>query len=35
LLPSIAVQHPMLTVAALAHYISDQILTRHQGYFWS
>lgn len=35
LLPSLAVQHPMLTVAALSHYIADQILTRHQGYFWS
>ena len=35
LLPSIAIQHPMLTVAALSHYIADQILTRHQGYFWS
>lgn len=35
LLPTIAVQHPMLTVAALAHYIADQILTRHKGYFWS
>jgi choline dehydrogenase-like flavoprotein len=35
LLPTIAVQHPLLTVAALAHYISEQILTRHKGYFWS
>lgn len=35
LLPTIAVQHPLLTVAALAHYIADQILTRHKGYFWS
>ncbi|PTQ88274.1 GMC family oxidoreductase [Agitococcus lubricus] len=35
LLPSIAVQHPMLTVAALAHYIADKIIKDYKGYFWS
>lgn len=35
LLPSNAIQHPMLTVAALSHYIADNILRRQRSYFWS
>ena len=35
ILPSIAVQHPLLTVAALAHYIADNIIQRQKSYFWS
>ena len=35
ILPSIAVQHPLLTVAALAHYIADNIIQRQKSYFWT
>ncbi|HEX5278257.1 MAG TPA: GMC family oxidoreductase [Fluviicoccus sp.] len=35
ILPSIVVQHPLLTVAAMAHYIADNIIRRSGSYFWS
>lgn len=35
ILPSIAIQHPLLTVAAMAHYIADNIIRRQGSYFWS
>lgn len=35
ILPSISIQHPLLTVAALSHFIADNIIKRQSSYFWS
>ena len=34
-LPSIAIQHPLLTVAAMAHYMADNIIKNQKSYFWT